>query len=354
MLEFTCVSCGKRIQGDETLTGKRVQCPACDVGMTFPALPSARPLASISGPTGIGEGPPPSPEPILPREMAPHIARRWTPWLIAGVFAVVAIGLLIPAVQRMREAAMRTQSISNLKQIAMACQSFHDANRRLPYNGTVNPYKYRGMKVGGPAIGGDGATGSWAFMILPYLDQQALFNTRDPGKGVATFMCPARGRPTVCTGDPAGAWTDYFLNSFLNDPNGNPDAPDRRLKLADITDGSSWTILAGHGQIIPSDYSAAETIPGYTDVIFNGGSAATCRPNRVINLRRDAEDSQPGDWGGPFPQGALVVMCDGCVRFIPYTVTGGAVANGVGIPAGGFAPYLTPTGKEPTACGSDT
>jgi Protein of unknown function (DUF1559) len=342
MLEFKCKSCGKRVQGDEALAGQSVVCPACNTAMTFPQSANA-PLttAKAAADDRFREMPPPG------RDKVPHLLARWSNLLVVGVLALILIGLAIPVIQKMRVADQRTQSINNLKRIGLAFHSFHDANRRLPYNGTANPYKFRGMKVGGPAIGGDASTGSWAFMILPHLDQQAHFNTKDPNQGVAVFMCPGRGRPVVCTCDAPGAWTDYFLNSFINDPNGDPNASDRRRKLTDITDGSSWTIMLGHGQIMPADYSATDTIPGYTDIIFNGGSPGMCRPNRAASNKRDAEDSPAGDWGGPFPQGCLTCMADGCIRTFPYSFTGGIITNGVSAPPDhNLGSHLTPSGGE--------
>ena len=67
-------------------------------------------------------------------------------------------------------------------------------------------------------------------------------------------MCPGRGRPALCTGNGGpGAWTDYFLNPFIHDPNGAFDAPDKKLTLVQMTDGTPNTIFAGHGQINPRD-----------------------------------------------------------------------------------------------------
>src|SRR5262245_40423432 len=81
------------------------------------------------------------------------------------VIAIIAIliGLLLPAVQKVRYAGMRTQSTNNLKQLVLACHSFHDTAKFLPYNGA-------GFPIGG--------SGSWGYQILPYIEQQAMFDAQ--------------------------------------------------------------------------------------------------------------------------------------------------------------------------------
>jgi hypothetical protein len=246
-----------------------------------------------------------------------------------------------------REAAARTESTKNLKQIGLAFHSFHDANKRLPFNGTK------------PAVAGDNTSGSWAFMILPFLEREhaAMFLNNDTSVGVATFMCPGRGRPATCTGDGGpGAWTDFFINPFVNDGDGVANAPDIRRTWAGITDGPSNTIIVGHGQINPDDYGSHAVTPGFTDIIFNGGSPALCRGNRRVVFGPDSADppSRPGNWGSPFPQGALMCMGDATVRMYPYSTGGGTIANGVSLePAGvvNLPAFLTPTGGESVVIG---
>jgi prepilin-type N-terminal cleavage/methylation domain-containing protein len=182
-----------------------------------------------------------------------HPRRGFTLIELLVVIAIIAIliALLVPAVQKVREAAARTQSTNNLKQIGLACQSFHDANKRLPYNGLfITPVGQ--TQYIAAATAGNAASGSWAFQILPYIDQAPLFNSAAaPNMGIAVFMCPGRGRPAynAATGWP---WTDYFINVYLNEhagtvPTGG--ATDARMTLIGITDGTSNTILVGHGSI---------------------------------------------------------------------------------------------------------
>ena len=198
-------------------------------------------------------------------------------------------------------------------------------------------------------------------MFLPFVDQNAMFASKDTTTGVPVYMCPGRGRPLLCTGGSTGAWTDYFINPFLNDPNGVPNAPDKKVMLVRIQDGTSNTIAVGHGQINPDDYSSVHAMADFTDSIFNGGSRGLCRPNtRVVNSRDSSDPpSAPGNWGGPFAQGAGMCLLDGTVRFFPYTMPDGVIANGVGPPCGNcggdpppcsMASYLTPNGGEVGSC----
>lgn len=264
---------------------------------------------------------------------------------------LILVALLVVAIGKVREAATRTASMNNLRQIGLAFQEFHDAQGYFPYNGTPTAHHFQGAIHGGPALGANPATGSWAFMILPFVDQEPMFTNADRTGGVAVFMCPGRNRPILCTGvGGPGVWTDYFINSFLNDQNGDPTARNNKRTLRGIIDGSSETILLGHGQIRPSDYGVPNTLTGFDDIIFHGGSPGLCRPNLNVVNSPDAESSLPGNWGGPFSQGSLMAMADASVRLFPYTVTGGTISDGECDGGDGdhhpFGPFLTPSGGE--------
>lgn len=81
------------------------------------------------------------------------------------VIAIIALllGLVLPAVQSAREAARRTQCVSNLRQLALAMHSFHEVNRRLP--GCIN-------SVGGKA----NRMASWPIMLFPYIEEDRLWD----------------------------------------------------------------------------------------------------------------------------------------------------------------------------------
>src|SRR5947209_4462251 len=98
------------------------------------------------------------------------------------VIAIIAIliGLLVPAVQKVRSAAARTQCTNNLKQIGLACQSYHDAFKSLPprYGGSYS-YVY-------PPGTQTGTSGGWIQLITPYIEQK----NADYKTMMSIFQCP--------------------------------------------------------------------------------------------------------------------------------------------------------------------
>jgi prepilin-type N-terminal cleavage/methylation domain-containing protein len=261
------------------------------------------------------------------------------------VIAIIAIliALLVPAVQKVREAAARTQSINNCKQMGLAFHSFNDAVKRLPFNGDTTVTA---------ANQNQNTKGSWAYQILPYIDQQPLFTIINATTGIQAYLCPGRGRPSICT---AGAWSDYYINVYINSPTGVVAAADTKRTMVSLTDGTSNTIFVGHGQIGQSDYSSnvVSAVNGRGDIYTAGtlGTGRTSGATAQVNLRDPAGVSSATtavQWGGPFPQGSIICMGDGTVRMFPYTTyNGGVITNGV-CGAGGttFGAFLTPSGAE--------
>lgn len=106
------------------------------------------------------------------RKITPTSQRRgFTLIELLVVIAIIAvlIALLMPAVQKVREAAARTESANNLKQIALAFHAYHDAYRKLPCYYCYP--EYWNSSAGGKS------SGSWPFEILPFIEQDTIYKS---------------------------------------------------------------------------------------------------------------------------------------------------------------------------------
>src|SRR5262245_7464577 len=94
--------------------------------------------------------------------------------LVVIAIIAVLIGLLLPAVQKVREAASRAKCQNNLKQIGLGLHNYESSRGKLPYGNTCfAPYT---------SINDTNGT-SWAVEILPYIEQDALFRKYDRTQG---------------------------------------------------------------------------------------------------------------------------------------------------------------------------
>jgi prepilin-type N-terminal cleavage/methylation domain-containing protein len=193
-----------------------------------------------------------------------HCAPAFTLIELLVVIAIIAIliGLLLPAVQKVREAAARAQCINNLHQIGLALHNYHDTNRSLP----------PGYYASGPYVDGANDTTpgwSWATYILPYLEQGNLakqFNLSQPVQNfpgirmmLKPYLCPSDVYPTTPFAVPNAFGTIIAVaapcsyaaccGSDASDtaaPTGNGVFyRNSQTRLTDITDGASQTILVG-------------------------------------------------------------------------------------------------------------
>jgi prepilin-type N-terminal cleavage/methylation domain-containing protein len=180
------------------------------------------------------------------------------------VIAIVAIliGLLLPAVQKVREAASRIKCSNNMKQIGLAAHSYHDSQHHFP----------PGIGYSPPVANGE--FGTYFFHLLPYVEQDALYqnslgtapfgapvgptmlyypgNKNVYSQRVTVFLCPSDpsvGSDGVVTIDGfsfgAACYGPNALVSAKNNFTANPPTatPQGKTRIADITDGLSNTIL---------------------------------------------------------------------------------------------------------------
>ncbi len=233
----------------------------------------------------------------------------------------VLLGLLLPAVQKVREAASRMKCQNNLKQLGLALHHYEGTNGCFPsayvrtsgrQSGTAFGVRYPDDNWNGPAGWG------WGTLLLPYLEQDALYKGLDLGQPcwaprnaapvrtkLSVFLCPSatgggdgfaverdsgdgrRGTPlspsvffahshyvtSAGTQQPWGRSPAYSYGFTVPEPvNGAPaaiDGPfyrDSRTRVADVTDGLSQTVFVGEHSSVLSNKTWVGVVPG----------AATC------------------------------------------------------------------------------
>jgi type II secretory pathway pseudopilin PulG len=183
--------------------------------------------------------------------------------LVVIAIIAVLIGLLLPAVQRVRESANLVSCKNNLKQIGLALQSYHDAQGTFPV-GYYDPTPWP-LLDNGPGWG-------WGAFLLPYLEQTSLFNqinfnldVGDPANARARttflkiFICPSDLSLTPFTVTDGGSNSWMLAQASYVACNGNDGVDDftttphtgafvratKGFRIADITDGLSNTFFVG-------------------------------------------------------------------------------------------------------------
>jgi type II secretory pathway pseudopilin PulG len=276
------------------------------------------------------------------------------------VIAIIAIliALLVPAVQKVRDAASRTQCLNNLKQIGLALHGFHDTNKKLP------PGQFNALATEAPGYIYNRAC--WYQVLLPFVEQNSIYTIQQPwftagvsGNNainapqhetiVSLFVCTSdRGSPKVMTAGAAtpaasqGFHSNYVLcggsTVFGNSGGGTslngPFFSFSKTRLTDIADGTSNTLFASEivlvpdttlhdlrgrvsntwqGNVLFSTLNGPNTTVGDVSSYCITGPMAPCAPLSTSNVVQYARSFHSG--------GVNALMGDGTVRFVSNNVT---------------------------------
>jgi prepilin-type N-terminal cleavage/methylation domain-containing protein/prepilin-type processing-associated H-X9-DG protein len=295
----------------------------------------------------------------------PRMRSAFTLIELLVVIAIIAIliGLLLPAVQKVREAAQRAQCENNLKQVALACHNYESSYQRFPcglnlpisnQSGAIFPTNVlvTSGKVGQPPD--PGMFYSWCEAILPYIEQDNLqkqlnltqreyINCNGAGSTgaqiVKIFICPTDYLPQKVTTYTTGGVTYYFgMNSYLanggtrsyyTDKNYSVDGMfffNSYITTQMVTDGLSNTFLFGERWHKDPAYIAMPTLGGWAWANFNAaedyfGSTAvplnyTLPPGTATGAPAFVEDDRICAFGSGHPGGANFAYADGSVHFV--------------------------------------
>jgi prepilin-type N-terminal cleavage/methylation domain-containing protein/prepilin-type processing-associated H-X9-DG protein len=337
----------------------------------------------------------------LSRPRPRALRRAFTLIELLVVIAIIAvlIGLLLPAVQKVRDAAARMSCQNNLKQIGLALHNYHDANGKLPAGnryeaGTVSPY-----------VGKFDYYDTWAVSILPYLEQDNLYRlyasklpnaVPDAGSAgtsaarqtfVKTYWCPSEVLPqapsqpesgpggslssrpyyepgsyravsgatygfqNLTTGSGDAYWDDQSQTAFLMGWNAGFRGPIHAVStaggtaqesFASITDGLSNTLLVGES--VTRSHQSRRTFWAYAYTSYNQssvtiGQARTLLPDFdqcVATGGLGGSNVCKRGWGSLHSGGRInFVMCDGSVRSISPSIDVNRVLPAMATIAGG-------------------
>ncbi|HEV7279665.1 MAG TPA: DUF1559 domain-containing protein [Pirellulaceae bacterium] len=269
-----CPHCGAEFKPAGHAQGGWVTCPQCGKGSPDPNAPLPPQGGSGAAAAGMSVG-------------AVLMVVLGVTGCVLIACGGILVALLLPAVQASREAAVRSQCLNNLKQIALAMHNYHDTHRALPAQAVLD-------ENGQPMH-------SWRTALLPFLEEQSLYqqyNFNEPWNSptnraladvpVRAYSCPAGGH------GPDSAETSYFV--VYGDE--TMFAPNRWTRFADVPDGLSNTIMIVESNSLHVPWSEPRDIP------FDEMQFYLNAPESELSV------------SSAHTNGANVAMGDGSVRFL--------------------------------------
>jgi prepilin-type N-terminal cleavage/methylation domain-containing protein/prepilin-type processing-associated H-X9-DG protein len=272
--------------------------------------------------------------------------------LVVMAIIAILIGLLLPAVQKVREAANRSKCQNNLKQIGLGLHNYHSANNKFP----------PGWVKSGSQGAGDPSWG-WSTFLLPYIEQDSLYNRLNPTvnrpqdvfkndltalqTGIPVYICPSDDaqQPPLNNNRPftkvPGVSGTFFAGINNYPGNGGNDGDhglfqeNKQITMGDIVDGTSNTIAVGERVSGFTNTNPTNTNPiaaaaavwfGLSQVSGETAGGQGCvrgytlyrMPDGYSNTAADAPDIA---FSSRHSQGANFALCDGSVRFITYSIS---------------------------------
>ncbi len=252
--------------------------------------------------------------------------------LVVIAIIAVLIGLLLPAVQKVREASNRTKCSNNLKQQTLALHNYALSFGQFPpayVNSPPSPYDYL------PGWG-------WGMLILPFVEQDPLYKsfnyppalfggganpapptplTQTP---LAIYRCPSDIGPAlntfrnnhatsnyraVCGPDNAGG---FFIT---NQDRGGVMWQNSKIRITDIPDGTSSTLAIGECMFDEVTTKWAAIWPGMVGTLTAGSVMISCVMWQVDDQSAQINGTAPQAFSSRHPGGAFFGFCDGSVRF---------------------------------------
>ncbi|MGL6096383.1 MAG: DUF1559 domain-containing protein, partial [Fimbriiglobus sp.] len=288
------------------------------------------------------------------------------------VIAIIAIliGLLLPAVQKVREAAARATCQNHLKQIGLAIHNYQGAQNYLPRGGSNSSIDGKQSRGEYPI------SWSWMWHLLPYNEQSTVYNSTGANRmytittsaqrsavtstPIKLYTCPSARRTSApgvrfngdyaaCGGvDGANTTDGFFVETLKNDNVGAAgwswSAQENKINFTDITDGLSNTIAVGEKQLnllyqnTEGGDNEGWVVAGWDADFIRWGSLSTANyaSGTSWNGGRGGFESNfsattpaqttaafyTGFWsfrfGGPHSGGGSFTMGDGSVRFLRF------------------------------------
>lgn len=273
---------------------------------------------------------------IVPRPVAMHRARSgFTLVELLVVIAIIGVlvALLLPAIQAAREAARRVSCVNNVSQLGLAVHNFEFNHEHMPPGVTDKKGPIRNEPIGQHL--------SWIVMVLPYLEENTLYQKIDRAAGayapvnaeafsagLSVLRCPSdwadHGYDPNKPLEPAGnsyAGCHHDVEGPINDDNHGLLFLNSKVRFDEISDGSSKTLLLADKLSMPNEMGWGS---GTRATLRNTGSLDT-KPQNITGLSLEAAEEQRqklgplyvGGFGSHHSGGVIVVaLADGSVRCI--------------------------------------